>query len=92
MSKFIDLLKKIDSEIDEVCMGIYGFLKNIPKYANWFLSQRFWNGLGTLVVIGVAIMIFILSQQWQEARYKETLANIQLNDVDIINPIEEMVM
>lgn len=72
-------------------MHIFRFFKGCPRLLNKFLSYRFWNGLGALAMICIAILLFIIGQQWERERYEETLANIQLSDVDIIKPIEEII-
>ncbi|MHB8104273.1 MAG: hypothetical protein ACYDG5_01865 [Dehalococcoidales bacterium] len=67
---------------------IWRVIKTLPRKLNWLLGQKYWNGLGVLITIGIAVMIFIISQNWQEARYEESIANIEVTWVDIINPVK----
>ncbi len=87
----MNIFRKIDNLLESASLQMIRFAKEIPKQINRLLSQRFWNGLGVIIMIGVAIMIFVISQQWQTARYEESLANIELANVDIISPIEEII-
>ena len=91
MKKIIRAIKKLDYESDKVLMLIFRSLRTFPKKLDKFLSKKFWNGLGVLITVGIAIMIFVISQNWEKARYEEALANIQLDTVDIVAPIREIV-
>ncbi|MEK7353439.1 MAG: hypothetical protein AABZ77_02900, partial [Chloroflexota bacterium] len=53
--------------------------QSLAHAALFVLSKPYWQGLGVVATIIVAIAVFYLGQQIERSRYEETMANFDVS-------------